>query len=46
MRNVPKMRAAIDATGREMVYYVDADTTERVWNPRTLNDNPRSARSV
>ena len=46
MRNVPKMRAAIDATGREMVYYVDADTTERVWNPRTLNDNPRAARSV
>ena len=46
MRNVPKMRTAIDATGRDMVYYVDADTSERVWNPRTLNANPRSARTA
>lgn len=46
MHNVPAMRAAIDNTGRNMVYYVDADTSERVWDPRTLKANPRAARTA
>ena len=43
LRAVPAMRAALDQANRSIVYYVDADTTERVFDPRS--PNPRYAQS-
>ena len=37
------MRAALDQANRSIVYYVDADTTERVFDPQALT--PRYAQS-
>jgi hypothetical protein len=43
MAAVPKMRKALVAVGRDIVYYVDADTTERVYDPS--HHDPRAARN-
>ena len=43
MTAVPKMRRALDAVGRDIVYYVDADTTERVFDPS--NHDARAAQN-
>ena len=37
------MRQALDAVGRDIVYYVDADTTERVYDPS--QQDSRAARN-
>lgn len=43
MSNVPKMRQALDlhVAGRDMIYYVDADTTERVYMYDPSFQDPR-----
>ena len=43
LRAVPAMRAALDQANRSIVYYVDADTTERVYDPQA--PTPRYAQS-
>ena len=43
LRAVPAMRVALDQANRSIVYYVDADTTERVYDPQALT--PRYAQS-
>ena len=43
MTAVPKMRKALDEVSRDIVYYVDADTTERVYDPS--HHDPRAARN-